>query len=295
MKNKIEYYLLKFFVWIVSFLPNSAVYKILKFIAKLCFRFEKRRSSLTQKNLKLAFADLKDEEIVQLAKKSYESLAITIAEIVLMINDKLDIDSMIVNNDEAKELLDRYTKDSKNGVIIITAHFSNWELAAQSLPRNGYPMTAIGRRGNNRLIEDNFTTPFRERFGNKNIYKKDAMLNIVKTLRRNGTAGLLIDQKARGASSIKVNFFGKPAITTTSIATLKLKYDSLILPIFMPRQSDGRYKLVVCEAVEYRADEECDKNKKIEKMTQKYNDIIEKIVKEYPEQWFWMHNRWKAS
>ena len=293
MKNIIEYYLVKFCVWIVGFLPNSSVYKFLKFIAKLFFKYEKRRCALTQQNLKLAFPDMHDAEIIALAKKSYESLAITIAEIILMINAKLNLDDMIINKEETLEKLKKYTKDKKTGVVIITAHFSNWELAAQSLPRNGYPMVAIGRRGNNRLIEDNFTTPFRERYGNKNIYKKSAMLNIIKALKSNKNVGLLIDQKSGGKNSIKVNFFGTLADTTTSIATLKLKYDSIILPIFMPRQDDGKYKTVIYEPVEYIADEEIDKNKKIEKMTQKYNDIFEEIIREYPEQWFWMHNRWR--
>jgi len=295
MKNKIEYYLLKFFVWFVSFLPNLAVYKTLKFIAKLFFRLEKRRSSLTQKNLKLAFPDLKDEEIVKLAKKSYESLAITIAEIVLMANDKLDYDKLTNDKEQSLERLETYTKDAKNGVIIITAHFSNWEFAAQFLPRHGYPMIAIGREGNNKLIERNLTTPFRERFGNRNVFKKDAILNIIRGLKESKNIGLLIDQKSGGKSSIKANFFGVPADTTTTIATLKLKYDPVILPIFFPRQKDGTYTPLIIEPVEYIAKEESSKEKKIEMMTQRYNDIFEEMIREYPEQWFWMHNRWRLS
>ena len=293
MKNNIEYYVVKFFVWVISFLPNKTVYNTLKFIAKLFFKFEKRRSSLTKRNLKLAFPNKNDDEIYNLAKKSYESLAITLAEIILMINNKLNIDELITGKDETLEKLKKYTKNRKNGVVIITAHFSNWELAAQSLPLNGYPMIAIGRRGNNRLIEDNFTTPFRERYGNKNVFKRNAMINIIKGLKADKNVGLLIDQKAGGKNSIKANFFGTPADTTTSIATLKLKYNPIILPIFMPRMSDGRYKTIVCEPVEYAAEEVNDKNEKIELITQKYNDIFEEVIKKYPEQWFWMHNRWR--
>lgn len=293
MKESIEYYTVKIFVWIVGFLPNSTVYKILKFVAKLFFKYEKRRSTLTKRNLKLAFPEKTDEEILVLAKKAYESIAITIAEIILMINDKLDYENLINNKEESLKKLQMYTKDAKNGVVIITAHFSNWEYAAQFLPRNGYPMIAIGREGNNKLIEKNFTTPFRERFGNKNIYKKAAMLNIIKGLKQSKNIGLLIDQKSGGKNSIKAKFFGEDADTTTSIATLKLKYNPVIIPIFAPRGEDGKYTPLILEPVTYMAEEEPNKEKKIELMTQRYNDIFEEVIRQYPEQWFWMHNRWR--
>lgn len=295
MKDIIEYYIVKVFIWVIGFLPNKIVYKTLKIIAKLFFKYEKRRSTLTKRNLKLAFPAKSDEEIDSLAKKAYESVAITIAEIILMINDKLDYENMLNNKEEALKNLKEYTKNAKNGVIVITAHFSNWEFAAQFLPRHGYPMIAIGREGNNKLIEKNFTTPFRERYGNKNIYKKEAMINIVKGLRSSKNIGLLIDQKSGGKSSMKAKFFGKDADTTTSIATLKLKYNPIILPIFMPRDEFGKYTPLVLEPVEYVAKEETDKTKKIELITQRYNDIFEEVIRTYPEQWFWMHNRWRLS
>lgn len=279
----------------MGFLPATAVRKILRFIGSAFFKYEKRRSTLTKRNLSLAFPKKSEDEIFKLAQKAYESISITVAEIILMINDKFDYDSAVTNEKEALEKLNLYTKNAKNGVIIITAHFSNWELAAQFLPRNGYPMIAIGREGNNKLIEKNFTTPFRERFGNKNVYKNRAMVSIIKGLKEGKTTGILIDQKSGGKSIVKTEFFSNPVDTTSSIATLKLKYNPLILPIFMPRDKSGKYSMVVCEPIEYMADEESDKTKKIALITQRYNDTIEKIINEYPEQWFWMHNRWRLS
>lgn len=295
IKEKIEYAVVKFFVWFLGLLPNKTIYKITYFVAMVFFRLEKRRSTLTIKNLTLAFPDKSKEEIYNLAKKSYESLSMTLAEIILMLNDKIDFDSMVNNKDDFLQKLSLYTKNAKNGIIIITAHFSNWELAAQFLPKNGYPMTAIGRRGNNELIENNFTTPFRERYGNKNIYKEQAILNIIQTLKENKIVGLLIDQKAGGKSSIKVKFFGHDADTTNSIAVLKLKYNPLVIPIFMPRTENGKYTPIIIEPIEYIANEESNKAKKVEKMTQEYNDILEEVIKAYPEQWFWMHNRWRLA
>jgi KDO2-lipid IV(A) lauroyltransferase len=293
MKEKIEFYIVKFFIWLVGLLPKKFIYKILKIIGKLFFQFEKRRSSLTIKNLTAAFPKKSEEEILKIARNSYKNIAITLAEIVLMFNHKIELDDMVTGKKEFLEKMELYTKDAKNGVVIITAHFSNWELAAQYLPKNGYPMIAIGRKGNNELIEKYLTTPFRQRFGNKNIYKNKAMINIIKGLKENKIIGLLIDQKSGGTSSVKVNFFGMPADTINSIAVLKLKYNPVILPIFFPRDKKGKYRPILVEPVEYIAQEEDDKEKKIEKMTQRYNDIFEEVIRQYPEQWFWMHNRWR--
>jgi len=293
MREKFEFYIIKIFIYIISLLSGIAIYKIMKTLARLIFKFEKRRSSLTIKNLTEAFPDKNTEEIAELAKKSYESVAITLSEIILMLNDKLNLDDMIENGEDFLQKLENYTKDSQNGTVIITAHFSNWELAAQFLPLHGYPMVAIGREGNNKLIEKNITTPFRQRYGNRNIYKKSALLGIIKALKKNQIVGLLFDQKAGGQNSVKVNFFGIPADTTKSIAEMKLKLNPKIIPIFFPRNKNGKYTPIIYKPVEYTADEESDKEIKIQKMTQRYNDILEEVTREYPEQWFWMHNRWR--
>ncbi len=295
MKNYIEYYAVKSFIFIVGLLPKSAVYKILELFSRLLFKFEKKRSSITLRNLKLAFPHKNEKEINEIALKSYKSVAITLAEIILMLNDKINLNSMVENKEEFLKKIKLYTEDAENGIIIITAHFSNWELAAQFLPLHGYPMVAIGREGNNKLIEKRITTPFRQRHGNKNIYKKSALLGIIKALKRNRIVGLLFDQKAGGTNSIKVNFFGLPADTTKSIAEMKLKFNPKIIPIFFPRNTNGKYTPIIYEPIEYIAKEEDDQQVKIQKMTQNYNDILEKIVKTYPEQWFWMHNRWRLT
>jgi len=292
-KDKIEYYSVKIFIYLLGLLPKFVLYKILKFIARLFFRLEKRRSKLTLINLKAAYPNKDEEEIKKLALSSYESVATTLAEIILMLQDKINLDDMVENPSEFLQKIERYTKNAKNGTIIITGHFSNWELSAEFLALHGYPLIVIGREGNNKLIEKNITTPFREKYGNKNIYKKSALLGIIKTIKRGKTVGLLYDQKAGGKNSVKVDFFNLPADTTKSIAELKLKFNPKILPIFFAREKSGKYTPIIYEPIEYIADEEEVYEKKIEKMTQKYNAILEEVVRAYPEQWFWMHNRWR--
>ena len=293
LRDKIEYYSVKIFIYLLGLLPKSILYKILKFIAKLFFILEKRRSKLTLINLKAAYPDKDEEEIKKLALGSYESVAITLAEIILMLQDRINLDDMVENPSEFLQKMKQFTKDAKNGVILITGHFSNWELLAKFLAFHGYPLVVIGREGNNKLIEKNITTPFREKYGNRNIYKRNALLWIIKTIKKGKIVGLLYDQKAGGRNSVKVNFFNLPADTTTSIANLKLKFNPKIIPIFFAREKNGKYTPIIYEPIEYTASEEETHEKKIEKMTQKYNDILEEVVRAYPKQWFWMHNRWR--
>ncbi len=293
MKDKVEYYLVKFLLFISRLLPKKALIGFMKFVAKIIFVFEKRRHDLTIKNLSLAFGDKSKDEIEKLAFETYKSVAISIAEILMLINDKITPHDLVQNKDEALSKLKKYS-DGKP-IVFIGAHFGNWELGVQFLSFNGYKITSIGRKGNNELIENSITKPFREKFGNKNVHKRYAMVAIIKTLKKRGNVGLLIDQKAGGSSKVEVDFFGKVADTTKTVAMLKLKFDPHIVPIFVVRQKNGMYRVEVLDSIEYIAKEETNEEDKILKMTQRYNDILEDMIRKYPEQWFWMHNRWRLT
>jgi KDO2-lipid IV(A) lauroyltransferase len=154
-------------------------------------------------------------------------------------------------------------------------------------------MLAVGREGNNKLIDQNITIPFRNKYGNRATTKDKAMLSMSKALKKGGTVGLLIDQKTGEQNSAKVNFFGKSADTTISVALLKLKFDPIVVSAFIARQSDGKYKIIMNDPIDYIADEIDDKENKLEAITLKYNQAMEAVIRQYPEQWFWMHNRWR--
>ncbi len=293
MREKIEYAFVRLFLWLAKIAPTSFIYMMMKALTLLVYRLDKKRRHLTITNLAMAFPEKTPQEIVYLSKEVYRELSKTITEILLMFTGKFDIDNAIKNREEVKEKLQELAQNSPHGIVFMTAHFSNWELMAHFIAKNGLPMIVIGRKGNNRLIESNITTPFREKYGNSAASKDKAMLSMMKKLKAKGNVGLLIDQKSGGSHSAKIDFFGKPAETTLSVASLKLKLDPLIVPVFVVRGSDGLYELVINAPVEYVADEIEDQQKKLEAMTLKYNKAIEDVVRKYPSQWFWMHNRWR--
>jgi KDO2-lipid IV(A) lauroyltransferase len=106
-------------------------------------------------------------------------------------------------------------------------------------------------------------------------------------LKRGETVGVLIDQKSDAKKGVKVKFFGRDVYTASIVAVMKEKLDVAVVPIFLARVGEGKYELIVNDPVKKTGD--------IVQMTQAYNDKMEKIVRKYPSQWFWMHNRWKIS
>jgi len=300
MREKIEYSFVKLFLTLAKIMPKSFVYLMMKALTLLVYHIDKRRRKLTVKNLTMAFPEKTSEEIKQLSKDVYIELSKTISEILFMFVGKFDIDSAIKNRDEIKEKIQNIADNSPHGVVLMTAHFSNWELLAHFLARHGLPMLVVGREGNNKLIDQNITIPFRNKYGNRATTKDKAMLSMSKALKKmskalkkGDTVGLLIDQKTGEQNSVKVDFFGKSADTTISVALLKLKFDPMVVPVFIARQGDGQYKVIMNDPVDYTADEIEGQEKKIEAMTLKYNQAMEAVIREYPAQWFWMHNRWR--
>lgn len=293
MRERIEYSLVKLFLWLAKIAPKSFTYAMMKGLTLLVYRLDKKRRNLTIANLTMAFPEKTPEEIKSLSKKVYTELSRTVAEILFMFTEKFDIDKAIKNKDQAQKKIQDIAQNSPNGIIVMTAHFSNWELAAHFLAKHDLPMLAIGREGNNKLIDQKITIPFRNKYGNHATSKDNAMLSMAKTLKKGSAVGLLIDQKSGALNSVKVDFFGTPAETTLSVAMLKLKFNPIVVPIFIARQSDGMYEMIINEPIDYVADEIEDKEKKFEAMTLKYNQAIENIIRQYPSQWFWMHNRWR--
>ena len=287
-----EYGTVRLMTTIAAMAPRSWIYGLMQGVALLFYRFSKKRRLITIDNLRHAFPSLAEDEIEKRSKDVYIELSVTVADILLMLTGRLDTDSIVENYDEALEKLAEIKAKYPNGIIFMGAHFSNWELPPLFASKHGFPMTVIGRRGDNRMIDEKLVIPFRSQYGNQTVYKKKAGISMLRTLKQHGTVGLLIDQKVNKENGFLVPFFGREAFTTHAVATLKLKANPAIIPISMPRLDKGRYRLDIGEAIEYRAEEIEGEQQKLLKMTERYNQVLEKIIKEYPAQWLWMHDRW---
>ncbi len=269
MRERLEYGATKFLIWLSRSLPIAWVYRVFEGLGTLIYYIDGKRRQLTIVNLQKAGLDPK------LAKQSYKEIAKTAAEILLIYTGRFDF----------SKIRGMYQPKTDKPKIFITAHFGNWEALAHFLAQKGYPMAVVGRKGNNKLIEKNITRPFRQMYGNELIYKEGAIKHLVRRLKEGKHVGLLIDQKA-GNDGIETTFFGRPCKTVPTVAMLAKRFDVEVVPIFLVRTPDGFeviQKDFSCEG--------CDEHQ----FTQKLNDILEEVIRKHPEQWFWMHNRWKMG
>jgi len=288
----LEYYGVKGLIALFSMLPRSWGYGATKILALLFYHLVKSRRKITIENLSYAFSDLGVEQIQGLSKEVYIELSKTLTDTLFLLSGRLEIDAIVENREEALAKLALLKSRYQNGFIFMGAHFSNWELPPLFASKHGFPMVVVGREGDNPLIDKEIILPFRSRYGNQTVYKRSAGIAMMRELKSGGAIGVLIDQKVNKANGFLVPFFGRDAFTTNSVAMMKLKSDPVVIPISMPRVSQGMYRLDIGDPVEYRADEVEEDEEKLKQMTQRYNLTLEAIIKEYPAQWFWMHDRW---
>ncbi|MCU0590252.1 MAG: lysophospholipid acyltransferase family protein [Desulfobacterales bacterium] len=178
----------------------------------------------------------------------------------------------------------------KRGVIAVSAHLGSWELGVQALPCVfGTHLTAVAKKFKSNFVESRIHS-VRTRFGNAILYKKDSLGDMTKILRNGGILAILVDM-ARRKDGVDVIFFGKKATATPAVAMLALRCRSAVLPTFCIREPDGRIGIHVEPEIEMRRTK--DLRADLVDNTQRITDMVERMVRRHPEQWFWLMRRWK--
>jgi len=291
MKQRLHYILLKLFLFFGKIIPKAMLYRVSRWIMTYYYRHKPKRVEIMHANIKKAYPELTEEEISAFGKKVYEELSYTLAELVLLYHKKLDINSLILNKEEMLHKLQALDQQATNGTIYIMAHYGNWELLGQFMAKNGFDMLGVVKEGKNPLIEQHIARPFRTRYGNRAVGNTAAMIAISKALKAKQRVVLAIDQVVQPPNGVPVHFFGYPTAATKAIAVLKRKYDPLIVPVFLQREAKG-FRGIIGEPIETECPQE-DPDTEIICMTQHYYDIIETQIRQAPQQWLWLYNRWK--
>lgn len=274
-------------------LPEAAIVGLFRHFAMVFYSVSSRRRKLALRNTEIAFPDKPLSERKAMVKKSYLNLAEGMAVSMLVLTGRISNERLLdmVQTDEW-EKLGQLHDASKRGWLVITGHLGNWELMSQYLGlRLDRTLHVIARRGNNQLLEERVVRPLRERFGITVFYKKNALIRIVKAVDKGDVCGLLIDQKLNPPEGIHVDLFGKPAPTTGSSALLQIRFGIPVYPIFLVREERLKYRFIVKEPIPW-----ADNGKPLEEQVQElagiHQKIIEDVIRQYPDQWFWAHNRW---
>lgn len=178
-----------------------------------------------------------------------------------------------------------------HGVIVVTGHFGSWEMLAASAAAHGLPASVVADRMHNRKV-DALITAMRTKYGCEVIQTHQSIRDFMRALRRGRILALLSDQDSR-KSTVFVNFLGLPAATPAGAATLSLKTKAPILPVLIVRQADNRHIVYVEPEIEYTPSG--NREQDVIQITQQFTQVIERYIRQYPEQWFWMHRRWKRQ
>jgi len=180
----------------------------------------------------------------------------------------------------------------RKGVLILTGHIGAWEVSSFAHAVYGFPMHYLARPLDNARL-DQFVNRYRGFSGNQPIYKNESARAVLRVLNSGGVVGILADQNTLPEEGAFVEFFGKPACTTTGIARLALHTGAPVVPGYAVWDATSRkYKLRFDPAVELA--ETGNQEQDIFENTQRFAKIIEAIIRKYPDQWVWLHARWKT-
>jgi Kdo2-lipid IVA lauroyltransferase/acyltransferase len=186
------------------------------------------------------------------------------------------------------EGLENYLEAKKQGrgVLVATAHLGNWELSAFSHALMTEPMNVMVRPLDNPLI-DAVIEKRRQASGNRLIFKKDAARSVLKALRNNEAVGILADQNTTATEGVFIDFFGKPACAGTAFAKFANHSGAAVIPGFaFWERTENRYVLRFYPKLDMTGDIAAD--------TQCIHSFFESVIREYPDQWMWIHRRWKT-
>jgi KDO2-lipid IV(A) lauroyltransferase len=249
-----------------------------------------RRRVLAERNLSRAFPEKSPAEIEELSRRVFAHFGGVAAELLWSLDEtQRELLSRVEVEGEERA---RAALAAGRGLFFLTAHLGNWEIGALVAASLGLPLTVVARPLDNPFLETRLKS-FRERSGNSVLPKADAAREILRTLRHGGAIGILTDQHAHPPDAVVSSFFGRPASTTSSLARLADRTEALILPTFGIRTAPGRYRLVFGEPLDVRTltpDE-----RTVPALTARVNAICEEMIRLHPEQWLWLHNRWRLD
>lgn len=283
------YYLGRVFAFLVYLLPLRAGVGIAAFLGKCAYFILEKYRNIAIENLTKVFGKEKAaREIRRIARKVFENLGKTACEAINFpkLNEK-NIDSFV--KIEGIDNVDRSFARGK-GTIILASHFGNWELVGLIFRIKGYPGATIGRRIYFYKY-DNYLNSLRRSHDVNVIYRDESPRKMLKVLKENKILGIVADQDVDSVDGVFVNFFGFPAHTPAGPVALAKASGASIVPVFMIRRN-GHHVFKIEKPIE--PVDTGNKEADLIINTQKWSDVVESYIRLYPEQWVWIHRRWKT-
>lgn len=286
---QVEFWLARGLLAFFGALPLSSAIRLGMTLARLG-RFLPKLRRTAECNLQLAFPEISPTERRRLLLGCFENLGRLLA---LFSHFTRSDDRQLAGLIEPSGLDHLIAaKERGRGVILFTGHVGAWELTSFGLSMFGHPLSFLVRRIDNPKIET-LIDRARTHRGNSSIDKRFAAREMLKILQTAGTLGILVDLNTLDREAIFVDFFGVPAATTFMVAKLALRTGAMVLPVFAPwNQSKRKFLLNVGPPLSFEPTG--DEQEDVRGLTRAFTSIVEDYVRRYPDQWLWIHRRWKT-
>ncbi|MDB5307409.1 MAG: Phosphatidylinositol mannoside acyltransferase [Gemmataceae bacterium] len=285
------YLAVRLLVCLIQALPPAVAFKIAEVLAWAAYKIDKRHRQVAAENIRFAFPDLAADpaRVDRLVRATYRHFLLVAVEMVLLPR-KLHVISWRRYSTlypMARMIAPLF---SPRPTLMVTAHFGNWEMAGYMLGLVGMKTYAIARVLDNAHLE-RFVKRFRQGTGQTLIAKKDDFGRLTDVLGAGGKVATLADQDA-GPRGVFVDFFGRPASTHKAVALMAIEYDAPLAVFGAPRVAEPMFYAMVCEDV-IDPREYADRADAVKAITERYTAALERMIRRHPEQYFWLHRRWK--
>jgi len=290
VREQVEFAVVWLFVHVMGILPRGMARAVGAAIGAIAYRGLGRLRRVGLRNLRLAFPEKMEAEREAILQKVYRNLGYLLAEFCEMPGYTAERASRFIRYEGLENYL--RARDKGKGVLVLTGHLGAWELSSFYHSLMGMPMGMVIRRLDNPLV-DAFVNRVRCMHGNRVIHKDDFARGLIASMRAGETVGILMDTNMTPPQGVFVPFFGVAACTASGMARIAVKTGAAVVPGFLLWQEDeGKYVLRFGEelAVVDTGDAEADAVAN----TARFTAVMEDYIGQYPEQWLWMHRRWKT-
>lgn len=291
-KSRLLFYLMAGALHLLSLIPDFILYPLGALGGLIGYALDRRHVRIGMRNLAIAFPHRSEDERRRILRASYLNLGRTAAEYIRLGGFFYQRLKRRVSYDRFDNLARAKQRNPQAGLVILSAHFGNFELLSAAHAMHGYQITLV-HHTQRFLAGDALMTFVRERAGVEIMRKHSAARGVLRALRRGDLVGIPFDQNAKRSEAIFVPFFNEIAATASGLARLVAISGAAVVPVFIIRQPDGRTHKIEAQdevPVQRSGDAEAD----VAENTRRFVRAIEDIVRRYPEQFLWTHRRYRT-
>jgi Kdo2-lipid IVA lauroyltransferase/acyltransferase len=290
VRHRLEYAIVWLWVKTVGLLPRPLARAKGIGLGLLVYLVHGRLRQVGMRNLALAFPEMSHGQRCRILRGVFVSLGRQLAEVCLFPRYTRENVSQVVVYDGFENFERACARGA--GVLFLTGHLGAWELSAFAHSLHGHPLSIVMRSLDNPYV-DALIQSYRTMHGNRTVDKDDFIRGLLQAMRAGQTVGILMDTNMTPPQGVFVDFFGIPACTASGLARIALRTNAAVVPGFTVWDAKLRKYILRFEpAVELvrTGDNEAD----IVANTAKFTNVIEALVRRYPDQWLWVHRRWKT-